>query len=198
MVDQDFLTAKIEQGFDQLDVNGNGVLTEDDHIEMGRRVAESLGHAEDSPEAGRIIDAYTTIWREVHLPFVPAGGSGIPREQFVASTRALAGNPEVARAALGGIAETYLRIADLDRDGRISPAEFLAFQRGHFPELTEESAAEAFGHLDTDGDGTLSPAEFTDAVIEFWTSADPEAPGNWWMGRPAFLPSDAPAPTTPH
>ncbi|WP_260606670.1 EF-hand domain-containing protein [Streptomyces sp. WAC08241] len=185
MTGQDFLTAKIERGFDQLDVNGTGVLTEDDHVEMGRRVAASLGHADNSPETGRIVDAYTAIWREVHLPFLPAGSRGIPRERFVASTRALAGNPEAARTALGRIAETYLRIADIDQDGRISPAEFLAFQRGHFPELTEQSAAEAFAHLDTDGDGALSPAEFTDAVVEFWTSSDPDAAGNWWMGRPA-------------
>ncbi|MFC8173970.1 EF-hand domain-containing protein [Streptomyces sp. NPDC057242] len=184
MTSQDFLTAKIERGFDQLDVNGTGVLTEDDHVEMGRRVATSLGHADGSPETGRIVDAYTTIWREVHLPFLPAGSRGIPKEQFVASTRALAEDPEAARDALGRIAETYLQIADIDQDGRIGPAEFLAFQRGHFPGLTEESAAEAFHRLDTDGDGALSPTEFTRAVVEFWTSSDPDAAGNWWMGRP--------------
>ncbi|MFK8909770.1 EF-hand domain-containing protein [Streptomyces sp. YS-3] len=190
MAAQDFLTAKIEQGFDQLDVNGNGVLTENDHLEMGRRVASSLGHAEDSPQAERIVDAYTTIWREVHLPFVPAGSEGISKGQFVTSTRALAGDPEAAEATLGRLAETYLEIADLDQDGRISPGEFLAFQRGHFPGLTEEMADEAFSHLDTDGDGTLSPVEFTNAVIEFWSSSDPEATGNWWMGRPAVVKED--------
>ncbi|MEU9851965.1 EF-hand domain-containing protein [Streptomyces sp. NPDC047974] len=184
MAGRDFLTAKIERGFDRLDVNGNGVLTEDDHVTMGRRVASSLGHAEDSPEARGIVDAYLGIWREVHLPFLPAGGQGIPKDRFVASTRSLADDPGAARAALGGIAETYLRIADIDQDGRVGPAEFLAFQRGHFPGFTEEEAAEAFRHLDIDGDGTLSPAEFTDAVVEFWTSPDPEAAGNWWMGRP--------------
>ncbi|GHF38063.1 EF-hand domain-containing protein [Streptomyces griseosporeus] len=186
MADQDFLTAKIERGFDQLDVSGNGVLTESDHVEMGRRVASSLGHTEGSPEAERIIDAYLGIWREVHLPFVPAGSQGIPKDQFVVSTRTLAQNPEAARTTLGRLAETYLQIADIDQDGRISPGEFLAFQRGHFPGLTEENAAEAFSRLDSDGDGTLSPAEFTSAVVEFWTSADPDANGNWWMGRPVF------------
>ncbi|WP_254406296.1 EF-hand domain-containing protein [Streptomyces sp. AC627_RSS907] len=187
MADQDFLTAKIERGFDHLDVSGNGVLTESDHVEMGRRVASSLGHAEDSPEAERIIEAYLAIWREVHLPFVPTGMQGIPKGQFVASTRTLAGDPEAARATLGKLAETYLAIADIDQDGRVSPDEFLAFQRGHFPRLSEERAAEAFGHLDTDGDGVLSAAEFTTAVIEFWSSPDPDATGNWWMGRPAHL-----------
>ncbi|MFE6225965.1 EF-hand domain-containing protein [Streptomyces sp. NPDC057854] len=165
-------------------MNGDGVLTEEDHVAMGRRVASSLGHPEGSPETERIVDAYLAIWREVHLPFLPAGSQGLPKDQFVAATRALAQDPGAARATLGGIAETYLQIADLDQDGRISPAEFLAFQRGHFPGFTEENAAEAFSHLDTDGDGVLSPVEFTRAVVEFWTSPDPGATGNWWMGQP--------------
>ncbi|MER6117812.1 EF-hand domain-containing protein [Streptomyces sp. NPDC001743] len=185
MDSQDFLTAKIEQGFDRLDVNGTGMLTLEDHVEMGRRVAFSLGCAEDSPEGKRIVSAYTAIWREVHLPFVPAGSPGIPRDQFVASTRTLAENPEAARATLGRLAETYLSIADINQDGQISPAEFLAFQRGHFPLFSEEEAAEAFARLDTDGNGMLSPAEFINAVIEFWSSSDPDAAGNWWMGRPS-------------
>ncbi|MFE2264971.1 EF-hand domain-containing protein [Streptomyces griseosporeus] len=66
----------------------------------------------------------------------------------------------------------------------MSPGECLSFQRGHFPGLTEENAAGAFSRLDSDGDGTLSPAEFTSAVIDFWTSPDPDADGNWRMGRP--------------
>jgi Ca2+-binding EF-hand superfamily protein len=183
MTRQDFLTSKIEQGFDQLDVNGNGILTEDDHMEMGRRVASSLGHAQGSPQADQIIGAYTAIWRDVHAPFVPSGSQGISKSQFVASTRTLAEDSEAAGAALGGLAETYLAIADINQDGQISPEEFLAFQRGHFPELTETMAAEAFSHLDIDGDGVLSPAEFTNAVIEFWSSPDLSATGNWWMGR---------------
>ncbi|MFF5703786.1 EF-hand domain-containing protein [Streptomyces sp. NPDC012794] len=186
MGSQDFLTAKIEQGFDQLDANGDGVLTEDDHREMGRRVAASLGNAEGSPAEERIVAAYLGIWREVHLPFVPVGGEGITKDQFVTSTRTLAENPEAAEAALGGIAETYLDIADIDRDGRISPEEFFAFQRGHFPGFTRERAAEAFAHLDADGDGTLSAKEFTSAVVEFWTSPRTDAAGNWWMGHLDF------------
>ncbi|WP_433544494.1 EF-hand domain-containing protein (plasmid) [Streptomyces sp. CA-294286] len=183
MPGQDFLTAKIEQGFDHLDANGSGILTKDDHVEMGRRVATSLGHAEGSPQETQIIDAYTAIWRDVHAPFVPAGAQGISKSQFIASTRTLADDFEAAGAALGTLAETYLAIADIDQDGQISPDEFLAFQRGHFPQLTEAMAAEAFSHLDIDGDGMLSPAEFTNAVIEFWSSTDPHATGNWWMGR---------------
>ena len=66
----------------------------------------------------------------------------------------------------------------------MSPAEFLVFQHGHFPGLTEAESAEAFGHLDADGDGHLTAEEFVQACVDFWSSTDPDAPGNWWTGRP--------------
>jgi hypothetical protein len=61
----DLLTAKINHGFDHLDADGDGQLTEDDHVLMGQRVAASLGHAAGSPAEQQIIDAYLRIWREL-------------------------------------------------------------------------------------------------------------------------------------
>ncbi|WP_199442880.1 EF-hand domain-containing protein [Umezawaea beigongshangensis] len=184
MPTNDLLIAKINHGFDHLDVDGDGLLTEQDHVLMGRRAAESLGHEPDSPAGQRIAAAYLRIWHDLHQPHIPGGGTTLSREQFVASTGSLADDPLAARASIGAMAETYLDIADTDADGRVSPAEFLAFQRCHFPGLTEEEAAEAFEHLDTDDDGYLTAEEFTQAGVEFWSSTLPDAPGNWWMGRP--------------
>lgn len=182
----DLLTAKISYGFDHLDVDGDGQLTEHDHVLMGQRVAVSLGHASGSPAEQQIIDAYLRIWRELHLPHIPAGGIAISKEQFLTSTRTLTGDPAAAQATVGALAEAFLAIADIDHDGQLGPAEFFTFQRGHQPNLTETDANEAFSHLDVDGDGLLSTEEFTRAVIEFWSSTDPNAPGNWLMGRPIY------------
>ncbi|MFC9896737.1 EF-hand domain-containing protein [Nocardia sp. NPDC127579] len=182
----DLLTAKIAHGFDHLDVDGDGRLTEHDHVLCGRRVAAALGHPAGSAAEQTIIDAYLTIWRDLHLPHIPGGGDSITKEQFVTSTRTLAADPAAAAASVGALAEAFLAIADADGDGTVDPAEFLAFQRGHFPGLSDAEGAEAFAHLDTDGDGRLSAAEFIRAIIEYWSSADPDAPGNWWMGRPVF------------
>ncbi|MBN6040298.1 EF-hand domain-containing protein [Amycolatopsis sp. 195334CR] len=183
----DLVTAKISHGFDHLDVDGDGLLTEHDHVLYGRRAAASLGHEPGSPAEQKIIDAYLTIWRDLHLPHIPDGGTSIAKEQFVTSTRGLADDPAAASATVGALAQAFLAIADTDADGGVGPAEFAAFQRGHFPHLTDADLAEAFTHLDTDGDGHLSGEEFTRAVVEYWTSADPDAPGNWWMGKPRFL-----------
>ncbi|MFE1268783.1 EF-hand domain-containing protein [Streptomyces sp. NPDC058758] len=183
----DLLITKISHGFDHLDVDGDGRLTERDHVLCGRRVAASLGHAEGSEGERKIVDAYRGIWRNLHLPHLPEGSTAISKKEFVASTAGLAGDPDAAAATVGAPARVFLEVADTDRDGRVSPAEFLVFQRGHFPGLTEAEADEAFAHLDTDGDGSLSAEEFVRAITEFWSSTDPAAPGNWWMGRPDHL-----------
>ncbi|MGV9674871.1 EF-hand domain-containing protein [Nocardia sp. NPDC003482] len=182
----DFLAAKISHGFDHLDVDGDGRLTEHDHVLYGQRAAAGLGHPPGSDAERSIIDAYVAIWRDLHLPHIPDGGTAITKEQFVTSTRGLADDPAAADATVGALADAFLAIADTDADGTVDPAEFLAFQRGHFPNLSEAEIHEAFTHLDTDGDGRLSPEEFRRAVIDYWSNPDPDAPGNWWMGRPNF------------
>ena len=179
----DLLTAKISHGFDHLDADGDGYLTEHDHVLMGQRVAASLGHASDSPAERQIIDAYLRIWHDLHKPHIPDGGNAISKQQFVASTHSLAADPAAARATVGAVAEAFLAIADTDHDGQVNRVEFGTFQRGHFPGLTDSDLNEAFAHLDVDGDGYLSTEEFIRAIIEFWSSSDPDAPGNWWAGR---------------
>jgi len=51
-------------------------------------------------------------------------------------------------------------------------------------DLLKAKINHGFDHLDVDGDGLLTAEEFVRACVEFWSSTDPEAPGNWWMGRP--------------
>jgi hypothetical protein len=158
-------------------------LTERDHVLMGESVARSLGHKVGSPAETRIVAAYTRIWRELHLPHLLAGAEAIGRAEFVASTSSLADDPVAARAVLGALAEAFLEVADTDGSGTVDRAEFFTFQRGHFPALDRADADTAFDHLDRDGDGQLSAGEFIAAIIEYWTSRNPAAPGNWWTGR---------------
>lgn len=183
---EDILTAKIGHGFDHLDANGSGRLNEDDHVLMGKRAAAGLGHAPGSPEEARTVAAYVAIWNDLHRPQLPEGREDIDKAAFVASTRTLATDPAAAEAVLGALGRTYLSIADTDGSGEVSAEEFAAFQRSHFPGLSQDDIDKAFAYLDRDGSGRLTAEEFVGAVVEYWSSTDPEAPGNWWMGQPIY------------
>lgn len=192
----DILTAKIEYGFDQLTTRSGGVLDGPSHVAMGRRTSAAIGHALGSDDEARMIAAYLNVWREVHLPHLPAGSRGLNKEEFVRANLALAAGDQVAReATLGELADTFFGLADTDTDGRVGRREFWAFQHGHFPELTRATLDEAFDHLDADHDGYLSRAQFTSAIVEYWTSSDPDAPGNWFLGRPCYLRAVSPEPS---
>ena len=192
----DILTAKIEYGFDQLTTRSGGVLDGPSHVAMGRRTAAAIGHALGSDAEAMIIAAYLNVWREVHLPYLPAGSRGLTKEEFLRSKLALAGgDPAVREATLGTLADTFFALADTDEDDRVGRGEFWAFQHGHFPELTRAALDEAFDHLDADHDGYLSRKQFTTAIVEYWTSSDPDVPGNWWLGRPCYERTTTPEPS---
>jgi hypothetical protein len=180
------LTAKIEYGFDQLAARSGGLLDGPSHVAMGRRAAAAIGYALGSPDEGRMIEAYLNVWTRMHLPHLPPGARGLTKKEFVESNLALAEDPVARQEILGQLAETFFELADVQGDGMVDGAEFWAFQHGHFPDLGRDDLAEAFAHLDEDGDGYLSREQFVNGLVQYWTSRDPQAPGNWWLGRPIY------------
>ncbi|WP_314250768.1 hypothetical protein [Streptomyces sp. DSM 40907] len=69
----------------------------------------------------------------------------------------------------------------MDDDGLIGLDEYLLLSQA-IGGVPAQQMQEAFHRLDRDGNGTLDPAEIDAAVVEFFTSEDPNAPGNWLYG----------------
>ncbi|MFJ9695280.1 EF-hand domain-containing protein [Kitasatospora sp. NPDC101183] len=178
----DLLIAKINHGFDHLDADGDGLITEQDHVLMGHSVARSLGHQQGSEAEAVIVRAYLAIWKDLHLSRLPAGTRVVTREQFLRTAGSVADDPAAALACYGALATAFLAVADSDRSGTVDAGEFFVFQRGHFAGLSRDDSDAAFRRLDLDGDGVLSAEEFRSAIVEYWTSRDPRSPGNWWTG----------------
>lgn len=79
-------------------------------------------------------------------------------------------------------ARAVVRALDLDGDGQVDRQEFKVFQDAFG--RSETHCATAFGKLDRDGDGQLTVGELPAATREYYTSADPDAVGNFLFGEP--------------
>ncbi|MER6386971.1 hypothetical protein ABT236_00655 [Streptomyces sp. NPDC001523] len=104
-----------------------------------------------------------------------------PQEWREAMAKALAGGTADYDAYFRPVGEAVWAAVDCDDDGVVRLPEFEAFQRGMgTPEANIRLAAR---HMGLRGDGAGLPmADVLRVHREFYTSADPEAPGNWLYG----------------
>ncbi|MFE6160151.1 EF-hand domain-containing protein [Streptomyces sp. NPDC056486] len=183
MVAQDFLTAKMGHAFDLLDTDGDGVLTEADHVLMGRRAAKELNHAPQSPQEEALVDAYRRAWQQAHQQNADSEGK-LTRSVYVGSVRDLFGDAALTDQVCDRILDSVMDVADVDGKGEITPDAYRAFVLGQSPSLARDDVAESFKRIDRNGNGVISKSELKQAVVEYFTSSEPQAPGNWLFGPP--------------
>ncbi|GAA2294793.1 EF-hand domain-containing protein [Streptomyces kunmingensis] len=180
---KDFLMAKMDHAFDLLDADGDGVLTEADHVLMGRRSAKELNHAPGSPMEKALIDAYRSAWHQAHAHNADSEGR-VTREVYVGSVSALFADAALTDQVCDAVLESVMGVADVEGVGEIDPDAYRAFVLGQSPALTRGEVDESFRQIDRDGAGVISKTALKQAVVEYFTSSDPHAPGNWLFGRP--------------
>lgn len=100
-------------------------------------------------------------------------------DEFLASYVVTLSDPALVERNIVGYASSAIQLADRDRDGKISRAEFVALLRCYGP--TNDAAQEAFDHLDVNSAGYLTAEQMVQSYKEF-LGDDPDAPGNWMMG----------------
>lgn len=124
-----------------------------------------------------------THWWDVLLQ----AGDGDPldkigKQQFIGIMYSSVIEPENFELAIGYIVDGLMAALDTDGSGTLSREEYVAMYDKI--EIPPETSEEAFGRLDRDGSGELSYTEFKQAIVEYYLSPDPDAPGNWLIGDP--------------
>lgn len=176
------LDRKLARLFDQLDAHGRGVLTEDDHMQLARRVAEAFGHVAASAEAQRVRDSYLGLWHRLLAPADRDGDGCVHRAEYVAALRPLASDRAGYRQSVGAVVTEFAAAADGDGDGFLDLDEYIRLCRAMFPNMPRDEAIVAFHLLDTDHDGRLAHEELIRAVEDYVT--DTAAPGAQPLGEP--------------
>ncbi|MGW0390746.1 EF-hand domain-containing protein [Streptomyces sp. NPDC003042] len=180
----DLLDRKLERAFTHLDADGSGVIDADDIIALGARLLSALSEPATSPKATQVMAGLVDFWQDLFTELdIDRDGKVTPEEYKQGMTRLYSqGGPAYDRS-FRPMAKAILTVVDTNGDGRVSPEEFHKAQLA-FDTKLEPAAAEAlFARVDKNHDGYLSLDELLDAVREYYTGDDEDAPGNLLFGE---------------
>ena len=173
---------KLQHGFAMiLDTSGDGNMDKSDFTGMAQRMGATFPEA-SAAKISRLETTLKALW-DNHLSQMDTDGdSSVSKEEFIAGWKgAMQANPERILADFGDASIAWLDVADTNDSGTLDKLEFVHMYNTVFG-LAEKDLSASFDKLDRDGDQQLSRGEIQQAATEFWTSEDPQAPGNWLFG----------------
>ncbi|MFE2287619.1 EF-hand domain-containing protein [Streptomyces sp. NPDC059443] len=180
----DLLDRKLDRAFAHMDVNGDQVIDEHDIIGLGSRLLSALGEPATSPKATQVMGGLVDFWQELFTELdVDRDGKVTPQEYKQGMTRLYQGGGAAYDRSFRPMVQAMLLVVDTDGDGRISTEEFHKAQLAFDTKLNREDADVLFARIDTNHDGFLSVDELLDAVREYYTGDDEDAPGNLLFGE---------------
>jgi hypothetical protein len=178
---QNFLDRKIDVCYTHGDQNGDGTLEPADALALAARIVAYIGEPFGSTKAQRLFKSFETFWGHMSAKMdANNDGKVTPDEWRKGMRKAFAEDKRGFEEGLRPLAEAVFALCDKDGNGQVSEKEFHAFQRAFGS--SEANSKLAFQKLDRDKSGHLSVQELLKAWQEYYTSEDPNAPGNWLFG----------------
>jgi len=169
-----FLTAKLKKFFQVMDINGDGVVTKEDFVEMGKRFAAASSVDEKKKE--EIRHHFLQIWEDVFQKDSKVVEVGKPAFIDLLIRHGTDGRRKNSET----VAPVMFHAIDADGDGLIQSAEFRNFF-ALFKSNDSDSDA-TFKIIDTNSDGVLSKDEFCGAFTEFLSGEDETSPFRLFFG----------------
>ncbi|WP_030593475.1 EF-hand domain-containing protein [Streptomyces globisporus] len=181
----DLRDLKYSQWFKGADVDGDGFITRQDVLQMGKRFSDARGDAAQSATGRRLTEELETFWNQVIAPMDQDGDGQVDLQEMTAGFRRALTDPNLYQQQIQLVADCFFDLIDLDGNGKIDQSEFgqIFGLAGNIP---IEDCAPVFAALDRDGSGALDRSEFHQALTEFFYGNDPDASANHLFGKIAI------------
>lgn len=164
-----------------LDQDRNGVLEENDFIEIGESLCILWRYKPLTKEYDEVMKMCQSSWHLFQEYFVAQQGAA-NLEQFLLFFDNMLNqeSKELYKKFVVKVVSDVFDSFDLNKDGVISINEYVdMFMCYH---IKIKYSAKAFIKLDRNGDDHVSKQELLQAVDEFFMSSDEKSPGNWLFG----------------
>ncbi|MGW8379908.1 EF-hand domain-containing protein [Streptomyces sp. ODS28] len=176
------LDRKLNRVYTMLDTDKDGGLVESDVMGLADHLGAAFALPADSPKIQRLRAALEELWKTDVSAMDEDGNGVVDRQEFIAGMRrSAAADEEGYLGRLSAMVGAWMGVCDADDNGLIDQQEFITMYNRTLGAHPDDLAV-AFSKLDLNGDGTLDSEEIHRATQEFYTSEDPQAPGNWLFG----------------
>ena len=171
---------KLDRAFDHIDADRSGEIERDDLIGLGSRVLLGFGEAPTSNRGKVLLDRFDELWTEIAAYADTDNSGSISPSEFRAAMIAAYIDGQMFDQTFRPATAAIAAICDPDGDGAIQLEQFQILQAAFG--TPDDDATATFFLLDRDSNGSISVDELMLAAHEYYTSADPQAPGNSLYG----------------
>ncbi|NGN64956.1 EF-hand domain-containing protein [Streptomyces sp. A7024] len=183
--DSRLLRRKLGHWFDCLDGDRDGRLTRHDFEAAAERTADRFRVHGDSRDGRLLHQRFSALWSAAGL----GAGAAVDREAFTEQLIVSLRDRRRALHAVNALACILADLADLDGDGEVTEDEYIGLLAAAFHLRSTPDLRLSFERLDRNHNGVLEHDEIHQAVVEYFSSSDPEARGNWLLGPAPLRPS---------
>jgi Ca2+-binding EF-hand superfamily protein len=167
--------------FHVFDVNSDGLVSREDHVDIAGLASAHHGHAPGSAADKEFRAKLWPVWEALESAADRDGDQAVTLDEFLDYFDDVIDAPrgevtEIHRFAVRGI----LDMVDLDGDEGLNRQEYEALLKVY--RIDERLAEISFPRLDLDGDGYISNDELMRLYADWFHGSDPQAPGNYLFG----------------